>query len=126
MARKHESLNPTDGELEILAILWRIGPATVRQVHEQLLRQKPVGYTTALKLMQIMTEKNIVRRDERTRPHVYTAENSERSQRELIEGLADRAFEGSVGDLVLRALSTKRATQADLAKIRKILDNMES
>ena len=114
---------PTDAELAILRILWERGPSTVRHVHEQLARDRPAAYTTALKLLQIMTEKGLVERDERERTHVYTARLSEgQTQRQLVRDLLDRAFGGSASKLVMQALATRRASPGELREIRKIID----
>ncbi len=115
---------PTDAELSILRILWDRGPSTVRQVHDELARERPAAvYTTALKLLQIMTEKGLVDRDERDRTHVYRARLSEETtQRQLVRDLLDRAFGGSASKLVLQALATKRASAEELRDIRKAID----
>jgi len=111
---------PTDAELAILRVLWAQGPSTVRQVTETLGRD--TGYTTVLKLLQIMTEKRLVRRDETTRTHVYEAAYSEdQTQRQLVSDLVERAFGGSAAKLVLQALATRRATPQELAEIRRLL-----
>ena len=112
---------PTDGELTILRVLWRQGPSTVRQVVEAL--EQPSGYTTVLKLLQIMTEKGLVRRDERERTHVYASTYSEdQTQRKLVTDLMDRAFGGSAAKLVLQALSTNPASREELDEIKRLLD----
>jgi BlaI family transcriptional regulator, penicillinase repressor len=114
---------PTDAELSILRVLWQLGPSTVRQVHDVMSRQRPTAYTTALKLLQIMTEKGLVRRDESDRTHVYHSKLSEeQTQRQLIRDLLDRAFGGSSSKLVLQALATKRASSDELAEIRQMLE----
>jgi len=114
---------PTDAELAILRILWDRGPSTVRQVHEILAGDRPAGYTTALKLLQIMTEKGLVERDERDRTHIYRARLSEEvTQRQLVRDLLERAFGGSSGKLVMQALATKRASAEELRDIRKAID----
>ena len=114
---------PTDAELAILRVLWARGPSTVRQVHEELSRDRPAAYTTALKLMQIMTEKGLVARDERDRTHVYHPRLSEeQTQRQLVRDLLDRAFGGSSSKLVMQALASKRATPEELGEIRKLID----
>jgi len=118
------AVRPTDGELAILRVIWEIGPATVRQVHGKLGRG--TAYTTVLKLLQIMTEKGLVRRDESSRTHVYAAaETAKKTQRLLLKDLLDKAFGGSSADLVLQALATKRASAEELAQIRKLLDEYE-
>ncbi|HEY7497903.1 MAG TPA: BlaI/MecI/CopY family transcriptional regulator [Vicinamibacterales bacterium] len=114
---------PTDAELTILRVLWERGPSTVRQVHDVLLRERPTAYTTALKLLQIMTEKGLVRRDERDRTHVYHPRLTEQqTQQQLIRDLLDRAFGGSSSKLVMQALAADRASAEELREIRKLLD----
>jgi predicted transcriptional regulator len=118
---------PTNAELSILSVLWQRGPSTVREVHDTLRAARhgtgDVGYTTVLKLLQIMTEKKLVKRDTRARTHVYSAAASEATTRtQLLSDLVDRAFGGSSLALVLQALSTTRATPAELEQIRRLLD----
>ncbi len=114
---------PTDAELAILRILWDRGPSTVRQVHDVLGLERQAAYTTALKLLQIMTEKGLVERDERDRTHIYRARLSEETtQRQLVRDLVDRAFGGSASKLVMQALATKRASAEELRDIRKAID----
>lgn len=116
----------TDSELAILRVLWARGPSTVRQVHDLLHRQQPIGYTTVLKLMQIMTEKGLVVRDERQRAHIYRSRLTEqKTQRQLLADLLDRAFGGSAPKLVLQALTATKASADELAEIRQILDKLE-
>jgi len=118
-------IRPTNGELGILRVLWSRGPSTVREVHEAMRegRAESVGYTTVLKLLQIMTEKKLVRRNTRSRTHVYAAAASEATTRgHLLSDLVNRAFGGSSLALVLQALSTTRATPAELEQIRRLLD----
>ena len=118
---------PTDGELSILRVLWTAGPATVRDIHAKLQGDgRAVGYTTVLKLLQIMTDKGLVRRDETDRSHVYRAAASEdHTQKQIVRDLLDRAFGGSARKLILHALSTKKATRAELDEIRRLLDHMK-
>ena len=117
---------PTDAELEILRVLWEHGPATVRQVYEAISRTRETGYTTVLKLLQIMTDKKLVLRDESERSHVYRARyEQEQTQRQLVDDLLTRAFGGSTEKLVLQALSTRRASKAELAEIRRLLDRLK-
>lgn len=117
---------PTDAELAILNVLWERGPSTVRDVHEALATRQATGYTTVLKLMQIMTEKGLVVRDESQRAHVYEAKHSEqRTQRQLLTDLANRAFRGSPARLVMQALSGRRASAEELNAIRDLLDKLE-
>lgn len=115
---------PTEAELEILRVLWERGPSTVRQVHELLSAARDTGYTTTLKLMQIMAEKGLVTRDESSRTHVYTARASqETTQRQLVNELVDRAFGGSAVELVLRALSSHKTSDEELQEIRRLIDD---
>jgi BlaI family transcriptional regulator, penicillinase repressor len=117
---------PTDAELAILRVLWDRGPSTVREVHAALSASQTSGYTTVLKLLQIMTDKGLVVRDESERAHVYVPRLSEqRTQRQLLGDLVDRAFAGSSAKLVLQALSGRRATAAELRDIRALLDELE-
>jgi BlaI family transcriptional regulator, penicillinase repressor len=115
---------PTDSELAILRILWERGPSTVRQVHEALAETRETGYTTTLKLMQIMADKRLVERDETARTHVYVAAvNEQQTQRQLVKDLVDRAFGGSAAALVLQALNAEGTTPAELKEIRKLIDD---
>jgi predicted transcriptional regulator len=117
---------PTAAELEILQILWENGPSTVGYVNEKLNETRKVGYTTTLKLMQIMAEKGLVRRDESKRAHVYSSRvSADQTQKKLLANLMDRAFHGSASRLVMQALSTRKATDEELAEIRRLLDEME-
>ena len=117
---------PTDAELRILRVLWQRGASTVRDVHESLAAERDTGYTTVLKLMQIMAEKGLVHRDESARQHVYVAAASEvDTQRQIVDGLLQRAFEGSAKNLVLHALATQRVSRDELAEIRALLDEIE-
>jgi BlaI family penicillinase repressor len=117
---------PTDAELAILRVLWRLGPSTVRQVHEAVSRREPIAYTTTLKQLQIMTEKGLVLRDEAERAHVYRASLApEQTRGQLVADLLDRAFEGSAGRLALHALSARPASAEELAEIRRLLDELE-
>jgi predicted transcriptional regulator len=118
---------PTDAELAILAVLWRLGPSTVRDVHEALRHTQSTGYTTVLKLMQLMAQKGLVLRDESERSHVYRAARAAaQTQQRLLGDLMDRAFAGSASQLVLRALSVKRASSEELEQIRTLLDELEA
>lgn len=112
---------PTDAELGILRVLWSRGPSTVRQVAETMGRE--AGYTTLLKLLQIMTEKQLVRRDESTRTHVYEAAyTQDQTQQQLVSDLLDRVFDGSAAKLVLQALSTRNTSLEELAEIKKLIE----
>ncbi|HYS52260.1 MAG TPA: BlaI/MecI/CopY family transcriptional regulator [Thermoanaerobaculia bacterium] len=117
---------PTDAELAILSVLWERGPSTVRDVHDELNLHTATGYTTVLKLLQIMTEKGLVVRDETQRAHIYEARYSEqKTQRQLLSDLVDRAFGGSAAKLVMQALSGRRANPDELMLIRNLLDRLE-
>lgn len=115
---------PTDAEVDILATLWRLGPATVREVHEAL--AKDCGYTTTLKQMQLMHEKGLLKRSERFRSHIYeSAFPKEQIQRQIAGDLLNRVFGGSASSLVLGALAAKPASQNDLAEIRRMIEAYE-
>jgi predicted transcriptional regulator len=117
---------PTPAELEILRVLWQQGPSTVREVQERLEAERPTGYTTVLKLLQIMTDKGLVGRDESARAHVYAASAPEaQTQKQLVRDLVDRAFGGSASQLVLHALSGRKASPEELSRIRELLDQLE-
>lgn len=121
-------VKPTESELEILQILWSKGTATVREVHEELARFKDVGYTTTLKLMQIMHEKGIVKRDDSMRTHVYQAAvNKEKTQKHLLGKMIDSLFGGSPTQLVIQALGDEshKASQEELDKIQSLLDSLK-
>jgi predicted transcriptional regulator len=123
MTRNTPPPRPTDAELAILRVLWERGPSTVRQVHDVLSKDRPAAYTTALKLLQIMTEKGLVRRDETDRTHIYHSRLSEeQTQRQLIRDLLDRAFGGSASKLVMQALAARRSTPEELGEIRKLIE----
>jgi BlaI family transcriptional regulator, penicillinase repressor len=118
---------PTESELQILRVLWTEGPSTVRQVNERLSAGREIGYTTTLKLMQIMAEKGLVSRDESDRTHVYAARASEdQTQRQLVSDLVDRAFGGSAKTLVLQALSSRPASQEELAEIGRLIRDYQA
>jgi BlaI family transcriptional regulator, penicillinase repressor len=123
---ERETPRPTDAELAILRVLWERGPSTVRDVHEILSSTQATGYTTVLKLMQIMTDKGLVVRDESQRAHVYEATHSEqKTQRQIVADLVRRAFGGSPAKLVMQALSGRKASAAELNEIRELLDRLE-
>ena len=123
MAKSSEPPRPTDAELEILTVLWSIGPATVREVYDVITRRRQAQYSTILKFMQIMAEKGLVRRDEKQRAHVYEAARPrEWTQRQLAGDLLERAFSGSAKALLVGALSARKATEEELAEMRKLLD----
>jgi predicted transcriptional regulator len=114
---------PTDAELEILRVLWDRNEATVREVHDAISKNRPSGYTTVLKLLQIMTDKGLVRRDESERAHVYRARLARQdTERQLVDDLLDRAFGGSASRLVMQALAGRASSAEEIAEIRKMLD----
>jgi BlaI family penicillinase repressor len=117
---------PTPAETAILQVLWRQGPCTVREVHEALAETRPGGYTTVLKLMQIMAKKKLVRRDERERSHRYEAATSQQqTEQQLVSDLVDRVFEGSAQKLIMQALSRRKASREELSEIRLLLDSLQ-
>lgn len=123
---KNKLPRPTDGELAILRVLWESGPSTVRDVFSVLNRTSETGYTTVLKLLQIMTDKGLVTRDDSQRTHIFSPALKEAdAQRQFVGQLLDRLFKGSATSLVLQALAGKKASPAELAEIRKLLDDME-
>ena len=121
MARR-ASDRPTEGELAILQVLWRCGRSTVRAVNEALNRDRPTGYTTTLKIMQIMLDKGLLLRDTSTRPQTYEAAvTREAAQRQFVGDLLERVFEGSASQLVMQVLSAKKASPEEMAEIRRLL-----
>jgi len=117
---------PAESELAILRVLWDREPCSVREVHDAIAATKPVGYTTVLKTMQIMFEKGLVKRDERQKAHLYrSALPAPRVQKRLVDDLVERAFGGAASELVLHALSGRKASPEDLAEIRRLLDRLE-
>lgn len=123
---KTEHVKPTEAELAILNVLWEHGPCTVRQVQNQIQEERGTGYTTTLKLMQIMFEKGLLRRDESTRSHVYTAAvTRQKTQKALVTKLIDQLFDGSAQQLIMQALSSRKASTKELAEIRELIDSLE-
>jgi len=117
---------PTASELEILRVLWERGPSTVREVYEALSPSKPIGYTTILKLLQIMTVKGTVRRNEDQRAHVYEAcEPAEKTKRKLAADVLQRVFDGSASQLMLHALAGRRGSKQEIEELRQLLDDYE-
>ncbi len=126
MSNKTNSPRPTAAELGILRALWQMGPATVRQVHEVLNAERPCGYTTVLKFMQIMTAKKLLIRDESQRSHIYKPRvPAENTQRQMVADLLERVCEGSAEKLMMHAFSAKKVSREELTRIRKLLGNME-
>lgn len=122
----NKALKPTESELEILQVLWDRQEATVRDVHEELSRSRDIGYTTALKLLQIMFEKGLVTRNESAKSHVYTAAVSREETQQLLVGkMISTLFAGSPGELVMQALGNHKASADELNQIQKLLDNLK-
>ena len=125
MPRK-PSDQPNDVELSILRVLWERGPSTVREVHEAMQDDRDTGYTSTLKMMQVMLEKGLLKRDDSRRPQVYQpAAPEEQTQNRIVRDLVQKVFGGSAQKLVLRAVRTHRISRAELAEIRKLLKNLE-
>jgi len=117
---------PTVSELEILRVLWAHGPSTVREVHEELSEKKALGYTTVLKLLQIMTAKGTVRRNEEQRAHVYEAcQPATETKRQLVGDVLQRVFEGSASELMIHALEGRRTSKKELDELRRLLDEYQ-
>jgi predicted transcriptional regulator len=120
------STQPTEVELQILRVLWDRGPSTVRQIHNGLAADKETNYSTTVKMLSVMLEKGLVKRDESIRPLVYRpAKNQQATQRSMLRDLIQRAYDGSAGSLVLQALSSEQASPEELAEIRRLLDALE-
>ncbi|ALO35910.1 transcriptional regulator [Colwellia sp. MT41] len=125
MAHDNSPVKPTEAELTLLNVLWKMGPATVRQVHDVVSATQKTGYTTVLKILQIMHEKTLVIRDESNRAHVYAAANSQtHTQTSLIRDLISKAFGGSTSKLVMRAIDDSTSTQ-EINDIRQLLNSLE-
>lgn len=125
MVRDKSDIKPTEAELTLLNVLWNIGPATVRQVHEAVSHTQKTGYTTVLKILQIMHEKALVIRDESNRAHVYAAANSQTvTQSSLLKDLVSKAFGGSTSKLVMRALDNSTSKE-EIEDIRQLLNELE-
>lgn len=120
------TVKPTNAELDVLRVLWELGPSTVRDVYAVLSAKKALAYTTTLKTLQLMTEKRLVTRDPSQRSHVYAAAvPREQTQKKLVADLLARAFSGSLGTFVLQALSAKRATAKDVAEVTALMEEYE-
>ncbi|MCC8424271.1 BlaI/MecI/CopY family transcriptional regulator [Mucilaginibacter sp. UR6-11] len=124
---KAPKTEPTKAELEILQVLWQHGPNTVRFVNDRLNEQREINYTSTLKLMQIMADKGILKRDESQMKHIYhVVEAEEKTKDHLLDRFVDTVYRGSASKLVMQLLGNKKASKEELASIRKILDNMEN
>jgi predicted transcriptional regulator len=125
MARKRNT-GPTEKEMQILSILWKQGAGTVREVNSKINQNENTGYTTTLKLMQIMYEKGLLKRDESSKTHIYTPANTENSvQKEIIGSLLNRVFAGSTEKLIMSALSAKKVSREELKKIKNFISQKE-
>ncbi len=125
MSRSKSGLKPTEAELTLLNILWKLGPATVREIHDHLSQTQNTGYTTVLKILQIMHEKTLVIRDESNRAHVYATANSQvQTQSSLLKDLVSKAFGGSTSKLVMRALDESTSSE-EIEDIRQLLNKLE-
>ena len=123
---KNQAIKPTESELEVLQILWEFGPSTVRFINDRLKRDKKVGYTTTLKIMQIMTEKGMLSRDTEKKTHIYTSLISQKdAQQQMLDKLLNTVFGGSAQKLVLQALGNHKSTKKELEEIKKIISEME-
>jgi predicted transcriptional regulator len=122
----HTTAKPTASELEILQVLWERGPSTVREVHEVLSEKRPIGYTSVLKLMQIMTTKGTVKRNEQQRAHVYEAvQPAEKTKRQLALDVLQRVFDGSASDMMMHALAGRKASKQEIEEMRRLLSEYE-
>jgi predicted transcriptional regulator len=122
----HTTAKPTASELEILRVLWERGPSTVREVHEVLSEKRPIGYTSVLKLMQIMTTKGTVKRNEQQRAHVYEAvQPAEKTKRQLALDVLQRVFDGSASDMMMHALAGRKASKQEIEEMRRLLSEYE-
>ena len=123
---KVSPLQPTEVELQILRILWELGPSPVRLVHQRLEADKGTNYSTTVKMLSVMLEKGLVKRDEEASPHIYRATATrEKTSKRMLTDLVDKVYAGSTMSLVLQALSSTKATRAELDEVRKLLDQME-
>lgn len=126
MTKDKKQIEPTKSELEILQVLWEIGPATVRAVNDELQKQKEVNYTTTLKLMQIMADKGILKRDESQMKHVYSvAEDEQETKAHLLDKFVDSMYKGSASKLVMQLLGNSKTSAAELQQIKDILNKLE-
>jgi BlaI family penicillinase repressor len=126
MKAQNKPIEPTKSELEILQVLWEKGPLTVRSVNDELLKQKEVNYTTTLKLMQIMADKGILKRDESQMKHIYSVvEEEQQTKAHLLDKFVDTMYKGSAGKLVMQLLGNKKTSQQELQEIKDLLKKLE-
>ena len=120
------SKQPTEVELQILNALWELGPSTVRQIHNELIELKDTNYSTTVKMLSVMLDKSLVKRDESVRPQIFRAAvTRQNAQKKMLKGLIQKVYEGSSQSLVMQALSTQKSTPEELAEIRQLLDKLE-
>jgi len=123
---RHSSTQPTDVELEILSTLWEQGQATARQIHEAISENRETNYSTTVKMLAVMFDKSLVRRDDSVRPILFRAATSQKkTQKKLLNGVMQKVYDGSVGSLVMQALSSKKATKEELTEIRELIEKLE-
>ncbi len=121
------SSQPTDVELQILRILWEQGPSTARQIHNALVKERETNYSTTVKMLSVMFDKGLVKRDADVRPQVFQpVASQQRTQRQMLKNLIEKAYDGSAGSLVLHALASKKASPEELAEIRRLLGELEA
>ncbi|MDQ8051574.1 MAG: BlaI/MecI/CopY family transcriptional regulator [Pedobacter sp.] len=126
MEQQRKLVEPTKSELEILQVLWEVGPATVRAVNDELLKKKEVNYTTTLKFMQIMVDKGLLKRDESQMKHVYSvAEEEQKTKSQLLNKFVDSMYQGSASKLMMQLLGNSNTSKKELEEIKKLLDNLE-
>ena len=123
---RSRSSQPTEVELQILRILWELGPAPVREIHARLAEAKDTNYSTTVKMLAVMLDKGLVTRDEKARPHVYrTAESQDDTQRGILAAVIEKLYDGSAKSLVLQALSSQKTSKEDRAEIRRLINELE-
>ncbi|MFT7643562.1 MAG: BlaI family penicillinase repressor [Pirellulaceae bacterium] len=122
---RHASSQPTDVELQILNILWELGPSTVREIHNRMMEAKETVYSTTVKMLLVMLEKGLVKRDDSVRPQIYrSARSQQKTQKGILDDLIHKVYDGSAKSLVMQALSAGPASKEDLAEIRNLLDEL--
>jgi len=127
MKEQNKPVEPTKSELEILQVLWRIGPSTVRDVNNELIKVKDTNYTTTLKFMQLMTEKGLLTRDESQMKHIYSvAEEEQKTKAHLLDKFVDSMYQGSASKLVMQLIGNKKTSEQELQEIKDLLKNLEN
>ncbi len=124
--KKHVAGQPTEVELQILRILWELGPSPVREIHARLQTEKETNYSTTVKMLSIMLDKGLVKRDENAQPHIYRpVQSREKTGQRMVSDLIEKVYDGAAMSLVLQALAHSKATPAELAEVRRLLDELE-